>query len=77
MKKMTFGAIMARGNYYPFIELISGEWVKIEGYGQNAKTGKYWLQYAFFTAGGYGNVAGYKRIEDADPLMELTVVSAN
>lgn len=75
-KKMTFGAVMARGNYFPFIELIGGEWAKIEGYGAN-DNGTFWLQVAIYNCGGYGNVASYKRYDSIDASTELTVVSVD
>lgn len=67
-KRITFGAIMARGDYYPVIELIDGSHVRIEGYGQDAATGRYWLQWAAVRGG------AWMRADDMDPSAELTIV---
>ena len=70
-KRMTFGAIMARGDYYPVIELIDGSHVRIEGYGQDAATGRYWLQWAAIKGD------RWNRVPDCDPSMELTIIPEN
>ena len=71
-KRMTFGAIMARGEY-PVIELIDGSYARIEGYGQDAATGHYWMQWA----GILGNWNRWNRIDNLDPSAELKIIPEN